>query len=180
MHPIQIALWIVLGVALLISVVTDVLSGRILDLVTYPTLVVALILRLVWAGVGDLENGLLSGLLCAGAMGGFFALLAWRGKMGWGDVKLMAVAGAVFGYPLAMAALIFTSLAGALQALVTLLWQGKFWEMLQGWGRRWAVRARLLPKDTEIGLAGHIPYGVAIAVGCVWTMWWDRSGNTAP
>ncbi|MBX5483154.1 MAG: prepilin peptidase, partial [Myxococcaceae bacterium] len=109
----------------------------------------------------------------------FMAVLAWRGKMGWGDVKLMGAAGVVFGYPLALTALIFTSLAGALQAVVTLLWQGRFWETLSNWGRRWAVRARLLPKETKLGPARHIPYGVAIAVGCVWAMWWDRSGGLA-
>ncbi|MBX5484882.1 MAG: prepilin peptidase, partial [Myxococcaceae bacterium] len=66
MPPLQIALWTVLGVALLISVVTDVLSGRILDVVTYPTIVGALLLRFLWGGWGDTESGLMSGLMGGG------------------------------------------------------------------------------------------------------------------
>lgn len=46
MTPSHIALWIVLGMALVISVVTDVLRRRILDVVTYPLMVVALGVRL--------------------------------------------------------------------------------------------------------------------------------------
>lgn len=178
MPPLQIALWIVLGVALLISVVTDVLSGRIWDVVTYPAISLALGLRFFWEGLGDLGRGLGSGLIASAALAGFFALLAWRGRMGWGDVKLMAVVGAVFGYPLALAALAFTSLAGALQALVTLLWRGQVWDTLADWGRRWAVRVKLLPGDTKSGPLRHIPYGVAIAVGCAWAMWWEHSNGS--
>jgi Flp pilus assembly protein protease CpaA len=42
MSPVQSALWTVLGVALVISVVTDVLRRRILDIVTYPLMAIAL------------------------------------------------------------------------------------------------------------------------------------------
>lgn len=177
MPPAQIALWSILGVALLISVVTDVLSGRILDVVTWPAIALSLGVRFFSAGVGDLTEGLLSGLLSAAGLMAFFALLALRGRMGWGDVKLMGAAGAAFGFPLALAALVFTSLAGALQAIVTLIWQGQVWDTLAAMGRRWAVRVRLLPKDTKVGPRRHIPYGVAIAVGCVWAMWWEHSSG---
>lgn len=177
MPPPQIALWIVLGVALLISVVTDVLSGRILDVVTWPTIVIALGLRLYFYGVGDLENGLVSGVVCSVGLMAFFAVLAWRNKMGWGDVKLMGAVGAALGFPLAISALVFTTLVGMLQALVTLLWKGQFWDTLATSGRRWAMRVRLLPKDTKLGPARHIPYGVAIAVGSAWAMWWEHSSG---
>lgn len=178
MPPAQTALWIILGVALLVSVVTDVLSGRILDVITYPAIAIALGVRFFWEGLGDVEHGLLSGLVCSLSLMAFFALLAWRGKMGWGDVKLMGVAGAVFGYPLALSALVFTSLAGALQALVTLIWHGQVWQTLADTGRRWAIRVRLLPKDTALRPGRHIPYGVAIAVGCVWAMWWEHANGS--
>ncbi len=140
-------LWLVLGLTLIISVITDLKHRRILDIVTVPAFAVLLLIRLAWEGLGGLETGFVSGLLAAAACGGLFALLAWRGRMGWGDVKLMAVVGAAFGYPLGLAALIFISLCGALQAVVTLL----------------ARRGR------------HIPYGVAIALGSVWTAWWHTA-----
>ncbi|NPC87230.1 prepilin peptidase, partial [Pyxidicoccus fallax] len=59
MTPVQLALWTVLGVALVISVVTDVLRREILDVVTYPLMGVALGVRFFSEGLGDLEHGVL-------------------------------------------------------------------------------------------------------------------------
>lgn len=174
MTPEHIALTSVVGVALLASVATDLLFRRILDAVTYPALALGLGIRFFAEGLGDVEHGLLSGLLGAGLAAGMLAFLAWRGRMGWGDVKLMAVVGAVFGYPLALAALVFTSLVGALQAVVTLIWQGAVWDTLLGVGRRLAERLRLLPGAVHEARR-HIPYGVAIALGSLWAMWWEHT-----
>jgi prepilin peptidase CpaA len=104
-------------------------------------------------------------LLVPGALGG---------KMGWGDVKLMAGVGAVLGFPAVLAAAAFISLAGALQAVVTLLWHGAAWETLAAMGRRWAVRARLMQEGAASEPRRHIPYGVAIALGTFWAMWWQH------
>ncbi len=161
-----------LAVALGVSVVTDLLQRRILDVITYPCLLLALVLRLALVGVGGPEAGLLSGVL-GGLLGGLlFVLAAWRGKMGWGDAKLMAAVGAIFGYPDVVALLVFVSLAGALQAVVSLLWQGAAWQTLRGAARRWAVRARLLVAEEAPFLQRKIPYGVAIAAGSVWALFW--------
>src|SRR5690349_15392 len=127
MTPVQIALWTVLGVALVISVVTDVLHHRIFDVVTYHLMVAGLGARLATEGAGGIGTGLMSGL---GWGGGLAALLlpgGLRGKMGWGDVKLMGGVGAVLGFPAVMAAGAFISLAGAFQAVVTLIWKGEVW-----------------------------------------------------
>ncbi|MBM7115449.1 A24 family peptidase [Archangium primigenium] len=174
----HIALWCVLGVALVISVATDVVRRQILDIVTYPLMGVALGVRWWNEGVGDLETGLVSG----GVSGLGLALLllpgALRGRMGWGDVKLMGGVGAVLGFPAVMAAAAFISLVGALQAVVTLLWHGAVWETLGATLRRWAVRVRLMHEDAAGAPRRHIPYGVAIALGTFWAMWWqhDRLG----
>ncbi|NVJ24112.1 prepilin peptidase, partial [Myxococcus sp. AM011] len=45
MTPGHIALWTILGVALVISVVTDVMRREILDVVTYPLMAVGLGVR---------------------------------------------------------------------------------------------------------------------------------------
>jgi prepilin peptidase CpaA len=171
-------LFVVLGVALAISVLTDLSSRRILDLVTLPTVALALLLRGWQEGVGDLEHGVISGLVGLGGAGGLFALLAvWKKAFGWGDVKLMAAVGAAFGYPLVLAGLAFISLTGALQAVVTLIWQGAVLDTLkrafEGLGRK----LRLTQGAPASG-PRHIPYGVAIALGSVWAMWWDGAGGT--
>jgi len=178
MTPSHIALWTVLGVALVISVATDVLSRRILDVVTYPLMAVALGVRLWAEGVGGLETGLVSGVVSGVGLALLLVPAARGGKMGWGDVKLMAGVGAVLGFPTVMAAAAFISLAGALQAVVTLLWHGAVWETLGGMVRRWAVRVRLMHEGAVGAPRRHIPYGVAIALGTFWAMLWqhDRLG----
>jgi len=175
MAPAQIALWLVLGVALVISVVTDVARRRILDVVTLPALALGLGIRLVAMGPGDPVSGFLGGALGALLLFAVFGLLAWRKKMGWGDAKLSAAVGACLGLPLAAWALVFISVAGAVQALVTLLWQGAVIDTLAAAMRRGAQRLGLAAKG-EQAQRRHIPYGVAIALGTFWAMWWDRGG----
>ncbi|HEX8441484.1 A24 family peptidase [Archangium sp.] len=174
----HIALWTALGVALVISVATDVLRRQILDVVTYPLVAMALGVRLWAEGVGDLESGLVSGVVSGAGLALMLVPAAVGGKMGWGDVKLMAGVGAVLGFPAVLAAAAFISLVGALQAVVTLLWHGAVWETLAEVVRRWAVKARLINEGAASGPRRHIPYGVAIALGTFWAMWWqhDRLG----
>ncbi|MBZ4416610.1 prepilin peptidase [Myxococcus sp. RHSTA-1-4] len=174
MTPVQIALWTVLGVALVISVVTDVLRREILDAVTYPLMAVALGVRFFTEGLGDLEHGVLSGVVAGVGLAVLLLPAALRGRMGWGDVKLMGGVGAVLGFPAAMAAAAFISLVGALQAVVTLLWQGAVWDTLAAAVRRWAARARLASADARPAPQRHIPYGVAIALGTFWALWWQH------
>jgi Flp pilus assembly protein protease CpaA len=149
--PAQIALWIVLSVALALSVATDVRSKLILDRVTLPALAAALLVRAAWMGTGDLSTGLVSGAVGAACGAAALAALAALGRMGWGDVKLMAAAGAALGFPLVVAALLFTSLWGAAQAAVAFIWK----------------RSRA------------IPYAVAIALGSVSAVLWERAGGGA-
>ncbi len=178
--PLKEILWVVLGIALVISLVTDAMTRRILDVVSLPAIAISLGLRLWFQGLGDLEHGFVSGLVSGIGSAGLFALLARKGKgFGWGDVKLMGAVGAAFGYPLVMAALVFISLVGALQALITLLWQGETWLTLQGFAQRWGARLKVLPKQTPPPTR-HIPYGIAIALGSFWAMWWDQPGVVSP
>jgi prepilin peptidase CpaA len=170
------SLWTLLAVALVISVATDVLRRQILDAVTYPLVAVALGVRLWAEGLGGMETGLVSGVVAGAGLALLLVPAAVRGRMGWGDVKLMAGVGAVLGFPTVMAAAVFISLVGAVQAVVTLLWQGAVWETLTGWMRRWAVRARLMHEGVASEPRRHIPYGVAIALGTFWAMWWQHGG----
>jgi len=174
MSTLQMVLWMVLGIALVISVVTDLLSRRILDVVTYPAMAVALLGRLGAEGLGSAEDGLGSGML--GALLGLlpFAFFAWRGRVGWGDVKLMAVVGATSGYPQVLAALVFVSLAGALQAVVALVWHGEVWNTLAACIRRRLPRAAGTP---VLSGSRHIPYALAIATGSLCVLWWEQHGS---
>jgi prepilin peptidase CpaA len=148
--------------ALAISVVTDLKSRRIPDWVTLPAIALALAYRFFRQGAGDLEHGLISGLISGAGAAGLFSLWALRQKIGWGDVKLMGVVGAAFGWPLTPGALVFISLCSFLQALVTLLWKGQTLGTLK----------RMVERDGGAPL--YIPFAVAIALGSLWAMWWDH------
>jgi prepilin peptidase CpaA len=165
----RVVLWGLLTVALLVSMVTDLTSRRILDVITVPTALIALSYRLFEQGVGDLEGGFVSGLVAAVGCAGFFSIVALRGNMGWGDVKLLFAVGAVFGYPLAMSATLFISLVGFLLALVTLIWKGTVWTTVR------SALLRFTKRKTTSEEPNYIPYGVAIALGSFWAMWWERT-----
>ena len=191
MNRVQIAIYVLLGAALAISVVTDLRRREIKDIVTYPSFVLALLLRLAggaaerqhegaaaalagaWGAFGG--TGVASGLL--GALAGsalFLGLhLASRGEaFGLGDVKLMAVVGAGVGFPMIVACLVFVVVVGGLEAVVVLLWQGKFLGTLGGMAR-WASSKVGLSRSGATALeGGGVPYGVAIAVGTAWGIWW--------
>ena len=66
------------------------------------------------------------------------------------------------------------SLCGALQALVTLLWHRALLDTLSGAFQRLLGRLCLV-QAPEAGPARRIPYGVAIALGSFWAMWWEHS-----
>lgn len=180
--PLVTALWLLLAAVLVISVVTDLLSRRILDVLTYPAMAIALLARFVFSrgtfelhpALGTIETGFVSGAVAALGSAAIFALFAWRGTMGWGDVKLIALVGAVMGFHLAQSALVRIALVGAVQAIVFLIWHGKTGETFGALLRRWAVKARLVSKDgapeTE---RQHIPYALAIAIGSFWAIWRD-------
>lgn len=153
-----------LSVTLLVALATDLKSRRIPDLLTYPAMFAALGLRAFIEGLGDADTGLFSGLIGLGIAGGWFALFAlFNGGMGWGDVKLAAVVGACLGLPKTPAALLFISLVGAAQAVLSLVLSGSLGATLR----------RTFSKEEARSDRKQIPYAVAIALGAAWAMWWQ-------
>jgi prepilin peptidase CpaA len=135
-----------LAVSLAVSAVTDLRSRRVLNAVTYPALLLSTACVLWLGGVALLLECALGALICAGPLG----LAMWRGWMGAGDVKLMALAGLVAattgGWEMSLTVLVDVAVAGGLQAL---LWIG-------------AARIRGRPPPRTI------PYALAIAAGVTW------------
>jgi prepilin peptidase CpaA len=194
MNRVQVAIYALLGASLAISVVTDLRSREIKDIVTYPSFVLALMLRLAggaserqqegaaaalagaWGGLAG--PGLASGVLGAvvGSVPFLILHLTSRGQaFGLGDVKLMAVVGAGVGFPMILACLVFVVVVGGLEAVLVLLWQGKLLRTLGGM-LRWAASKAGLARDAPGSLqGGGVPYGVAIALGTAWGAWWYLS-----
>jgi prepilin peptidase CpaA len=137
---------VTLALALAVSAYTDVRQRRILNAVTYPALLVVAACLLSLGGPSLLLESAVGALVCTAPL----ALAMWRGWMGAGDVKLMAigglVSGAAAGWPFSLAVLLDVALAGGVLAL------------------SWMLAARA---------GGHrpptsVPYGVAIAAGTAW------------
>jgi len=133
----------VLGAALAISVVSDLRARLIYNWVTLPALAIELGLAALASGWPGLGWSIVGMLVCAGPL----ALGSMFGAMGMGDVKLMAVVGAVAGWPASLPVLFIVSVAGGLQAAGQLLYA--------------RARGHKRPK--------YVPYGVAIAAGTLAT-----------
>lgn len=117
----------------------DLWRGRIPDWITGPVLGIALFARLAQSGFGG-ERGVLAGIGGVGAALAVAIPVAVWGSLGWGDAKLLAGVGAIFGWPRIFEALLFVSVCGAAQVILA------------------TARARGRPPET-------IPYGLAIAAG---------------
>ena len=140
--PAQIALS-TLFISLAVSVVTDLRRHLILNAVTFPALAVVLGCFYRLGGAGLVVEALIGSAVCVLPL-----LIGYAFKqMGAGDLKLMAVCGAVAGaasgWPFAATVLLYVSVAGGVQAVL------------------WLLAAKLLRRDR----ARAIPYGVAIAAG---------------
>ncbi|MDR0966830.1 MAG: prepilin peptidase [Myxococcales bacterium] len=173
----NILLYSIVALALIISVVTDFRSRKIKNVVTLPTIVITLALRLIFGGWGQVvQEGFVSG-------GGFFsglvgmivsAVVFWfmRAGMGPGDLKLMAAVGAGVGFPSVIFCFMGTGLVGGIHAIVLLLWKGEFLHTLKNMGKRAVYKMR--PSNTmSVGYKSQkIPYGFAIALGSAWGIWW--------
>jgi len=121
----------------LIIMVIDLEHKLILNKVVYPSAIIAIIISIFMPELdlapGTMLNtlapqiGFAPGLISAlvGSTAGFLVFLliiiASRGGMGWGDVKMAALIGLVVGFPLVFVAIFVAIIIGGLVALVLLL-----------------------------------------------------------
>lgn len=145
--PLQTALiFAVTAIACVAAAVIDVRSHRIPNRITFPAMLLLVVLHGVfsgWSGVADSALGLVGGLL-------ILLVPHLFGVLGAGDVKLMAVVGAGLGSTSLLTVFLFTSLAGGVQILI---WRG------------WLVLSR-----GRCGRGYRICYGPAIAAGAIGAM----------
>lgn len=154
----------ILLLVLALCVVTDLRSRKIYNNVIAPALLLATVLHMATAGWGGLLH------MLAGLGAGLAILLIpyLLGGMGAGDVKLLALVGALKGAGFVLTASVYMALAGAVMALAIVLFKNGFRSRI-----RYAqyvlvcLRYRLkLPLQGHFA-SGTYPYGVAIASGCL-------------
>ena len=107
------------GCLFLVIAIIDLEHGLILDRLVYPALAPSLVL----AAFVYPKVDLLSALIGGGIGFGFFLVLviAFRGSMGWGDVKMAALVGVVTGFPLVITAIFIAVVTGGLVGVILLL-----------------------------------------------------------
>ena len=178
--PIDMNLIIFLSAALIIAATIDVRTYRIPNLLTYPTMLIALIYHTVTNGL----NGLIFSSLGLVVGMGLFSIPFLMGVMGAGDAKLMGAVGAVLGCRGVLNATLFTAVAGGLFALILLLSYYKNFRFVTSavesikasLTARCLIRIPLSEKETKPKLY----YGIAIASGTLFTMWWRVSHTGFP
>ncbi len=161
-----ISLYILLVLLLFFSVVTDLKLRRILNVVTLPTLAIALLLHTMDGGVEGLifgVKGMGLGFIC-------FIIPYFIGAIGAGDVKLMSAVGTVVGIDHTLSAMLFIVLAGGGVAVVLLVRRRA---LRQSLSRTWMFFMNFVTmRDSSILKYGKdelsqegMPFAVAIAAG---------------
>lgn len=138
---------------LLVGAIEDALRLRISNLTCLAILAAGIAAALI----AGLDIALWQNLLVLGGLLAIGTVLFTAGKMGGGDIKLLAVAGGWFDLQGALLLVTSVLIAGGLLALALI-------------GLRWARR-----RSGSRVRGGAIPYGVAIAGGAIFSISLVRS-----
>ena len=121
-------------------------------------------------GAGLIEDwlpGLWTSFLGLLIGGGVFLPFCLLGIVGGGDMKLMAAAGAIVGYPLVLRVLTDTCMAGGLLALAIMAWNGI---LLTTFANAFRVVFGMPRRTRGLRRPPMVPYGLAIAAGTLYAI----------
>jgi prepilin peptidase CpaA len=163
---------IILIGGLLISLITDVYKRRILNIITIPSILIAIVYYTVTLGVPGLifsGKGFIVGL-------GLLLIPYLLGGMGAGDVKLMAAIGALMGTSFVFYSFIYTALVGGAIAIILIIKEKGFWHPLKSFlfnvtFFRSNLGSMIISKREQPSSISF-PYGVAIVLGTFCTLIW--------
>ena len=168
-------------IILILCAITDCYIHKIPNLLTYPTIIFALLYNLTYHGITGLMisiSGLLVGMTLLG-------ILYIFGAMGAGDVKLMGAVGAVLGTKSVLNAFLFTGIIGGIYALIVLIFRFKTSRIL--FNRIIITIKTLLFTGNFIMIPAaedektpKLCYGIAIALGALITIWLKAANYNLP
>lgn len=162
---------IVLGTALLISLITDIRNRKILNIITLPAILIGFIYYTITLGLDGFVfsgKGFLIGL-------GFLLIPYLLGGMGAGDVKLMAAIGALTGATFTFYVFIYTALIGGLIGIVLIMKRRGVWNSIKYFFFTFTflnsnLGSITLNQDKQSSIL--FPYGVAIVLGTLCAAVW--------
>lgn len=171
--PGAVPVWALVALALVlaIAVYMEIKEGRIPNWLTFPAMALGLLIGLfagvpwLWSSVEGLGIGF-----------GFLFIFYVFGGVGGGDVKLMGAAGALMGGDLVKPALFYTVVFGAFLAALILIWRKDFWLRATRWVMMLAFWRKQAAGPAVATEPVTVPYGVAIAVGCLLALFARAAG----
>ncbi|PGS51941.1 prepilin peptidase [Bacillus sp. AFS041924] len=154
----------ILGLILLISLITDIRNRKILNIVTFPAILIGFVyytVSLGWEGLLFSGKGFLVGA-------SFLFIPYLLGGMGAGDVKLMAAIGALTGTMFTFYSFIYTALIGGMISLVLIMKKRGIMNSIKSFFVtmvyfRSNLGSLVFHADKQSSIA--FPYGVAIVLG---------------
>lgn len=172
--PTMLWAYCVLAVVLVAAAITDIRSGKILNMVTYPAIVVGLVGHTLVGGIfgGDGIFGGEKAIGLAGSAAGFAVgfvplLVAWMaGGIGGGDAKLMGAVGALTGWSFTLSAMFYGLLVVAVMAIFVMIRRRIAIATL---GRIWRFLYLSFTPGKGAGPSGPqsptVPFGLALCIG---------------
>jgi prepilin peptidase CpaA len=168
------ALSVTLLAVVLVAMWTDVRSRRIPNGLTLTALLAALALRALF-GAAAVLDGLLGAGLALALLLPLFAL----GGVGGGDAKLLVAVGAFLGPKGFLIALLATAIAGGVMSLAWTARRGVILPALLNTRGllKYVFTAGRRGERTTLAMPGavSIPYGVAIAAGAIFALWFGAA-----
>ncbi|RBP66001.1 prepilin peptidase CpaA [Alkalibaculum bacchi] len=176
---------VVLVMVALIATFYDIKEKRIPNALTFPAILMGIVLNTIFNGFEGLVfsiAGFFTGMVL------FFIPFA-SGAMGAGDVKLMGAIGSLMGWRFVVVATLFSAISGLLVVFVYLIYQKKLFCFLKKYFLFFTIpimqalslsfksekldqihKNLLLEKHQIHDEKLYVPYGVAIALGALFTL----------
>jgi prepilin peptidase CpaA len=153
-----------------ICAVTDARSGKVYNVVTYPTALLGIGLSFYSSPPNPLMSVL--GLVVALAFFGFVRRIS---GMGAGDVKLMAALGALKGLPFLAYSSFYILCAAAVTGLILIAWQGRLVPVLKWVASTLAstVRPKYMRQNSNHEMT-PMPFAPAIFIGSVVSLYLEH------
>jgi prepilin peptidase CpaA len=155
---------ILLILVLVICFITDLRVQKIYNKVVFPSLAVAVTSHTLFYGYNGLKLSLLGFLTGLGIL----FVPYFLGGIGAGDVKLLALIGAIKGNIFVMNTAIYMALIGGAIAIIIIMLQKEtisFIKALFLWAASFFHGTRYKPEFSTTVLLKKYPYGIAITAG---------------
>ncbi|MCA1065263.1 A24 family peptidase [Rossellomorea aquimaris] len=161
----------VLSLALIVSFITDLKNRKILNIITFPSILFGLSYYSItqgWGGFFFSGTGFLVGA-------GTLLLPFLLGGMGAGDVKLMGAIGALMGSAFTLKAFVVISVIGGVISICLIVKKKGLMDSLRAlyiFPTLLAGSKGIFHMKADTGTSIMFPYGVPIVLGTFFTMIW--------